>query len=632
MIYPLGAFRGDASNKFCSLKNLNNESDVEQFFVVRLLEHLGYTEDYLKTKASLPEESIGKGRRRHKYVPDYMGYADRRKLRPILVVDAKSPLETAEEGVRDAQDYAAILHRRLEDPKPEIYCVGTSGLRTVVKHFDREKPEFDLVFDDFVDGNPKFDDFSALLSRASLTRVTTPVGATFEFKKPELAEIRGVFEACHDLIYTKDNLSPQAAFYEFSKLMFLKLREDKKLRDAPELKRLIDSRQPLPPEKIVFSVRTIVQNESVDPNPINLMLFRRLREDLEHEILLHRKKRIFDKGEDLELKPATVKEVVKHLEHYDLYGIDEDLNGRMFETFLGATMRGQALGQFFTPRSVVDFMTQLADIEVRANHVDTVIDLCCGTGGFLIEAMAIMSGEARKLKNLSGKERESVLRAIRDEQLVGVDAGKDPPIARIARINMYLHGDGGSHIYFADALDKQVEIEEGLEPELRAEREELQRLLGTKGHKFDVALSNPPFAKRYKWAEADAKVTMEQYALHWYKTKDGVRKVRSSIKSNIMFLERYSDVLKLGGKLCTVIDESVLNTPTDKEVRQFLLDNFLIKAIISLPQDAFERAGANVKTSVLFLVKKESPDEEQPIPSMGVVKTLGLLNQGQSQH
>jgi len=36
------------------------------------------------------------------------------------------------------------------------------------------------------------------------------------------------------------------------------------------------------------------------------------------------------------------------------------VNGRMFEAFLAATMRGQALGQFFTPRSIVKLMTQLA--------------------------------------------------------------------------------------------------------------------------------------------------------------------------------------------------------------------------------------------------------------------------------
>jgi len=44
---------------------------------------------------------------------------------------------------------------------------------------------------------------------------------------------------------------------------------------------------------------------------------------------------------------------VRRLEHTFLFGIDVDLNGRLFETFLSATMRGKDLGQFFTPRSIV---------------------------------------------------------------------------------------------------------------------------------------------------------------------------------------------------------------------------------------------------------------------------------------
>ena len=109
---------GYDKNKFCQLRNLDNESDVEQFFVVELLAHLGYTDDYLRTKTTVQEETIGKGKRRRIYVPDYIGYADRKKRRPVLIIDAKAPDGSAEEGVREAQDYAAVVHRKLQAPKP----------------------------------------------------------------------------------------------------------------------------------------------------------------------------------------------------------------------------------------------------------------------------------------------------------------------------------------------------------------------------------------------------------------------------------------------------------------------------------------------------------------------------------
>jgi type I restriction enzyme M protein len=628
MIYPLRlSAPGDMSNKFCSLRNLKNESDVEQFFVIRLLSHLGYTDDYVDTKATLKEENIGKGQKKRNYIPDYIGYGDRKKNRPLLIIDAKSPTESAEDGVRDAQLYASVLRRRLDEPKPEIYCLGTSGTRTVVRHFDRNQTEFDLLFEEFVDGNEKFRELTSFLSRQTLGHITIPIGAAFEFRKPELDEVRGIFEACHEIIWRKDNMSPQAAFYEFSKLMFVKLREDRRLRDDLDLKRLIDTRQPLPPEKVVFSVGTILKNEEVDPNPINLMLFRRLRESLEYEIGQKRKKRIFDADEELRLKPSTVKEVVKYLEHYDLFGIDVDLNGRMFETFLSATMRGPGLGQFFTPRSVVDFMTALVDLCVTAEHVDTVLDLCCGTGGFLIEAMAQMAEKTKELVMLTESDKEEILKSIRDDNLYGIDAGTDPPIARIARINMYLHGDGGSHIFFADALNKCVSIEEGLEAELRTEREELQALFVKQGRLFDVALTNPPFAKRYNSAEPDGREILEQYQLSWYNTPDGTRKRKASLKSNVMFLERYYDLLQPSGTLCTIIDESVLNTQSDKEVRRFILERFYIRAIISLPQWAFFEAGSNVKTSILLLTKKKDLSNDQPSTFYARCENIGYDRQ-----
>ena len=134
-----------------------------------------------------------------------------------------------------------------------------------------------------------------------------------------------------------------------------------------------------------------------------------------------------------------------------MFGIDEDLNGRLFETFLNATMRGRELGQFFTLRSVVKMMSKLADLRVTCKRQDHVLDGCCGSGGFLIEALTIMRNTIRGNGSLTTKEKEDLIDTVCNECLYGIDYGKDPPLARIARINMYLHGDGGSRIYYADA-------------------------------------------------------------------------------------------------------------------------------------------------------------------------------------
>lgn len=158
-------------------------------------------------------------------------------------------------------------------------------------------------------------------------------------------------------------------------------------------------------------------------------------------------------------------------------------------------------------------------------------------------------------------------------------------------------------------------IEDTLIPELKAEREELKKILNDEKETIDVVLTNPPFAMPYKKNEADHKRILMQYSLAFQRTKseDGASlRLKASLKTNVMFIQRYYDFLKPTGKLITIIDESVINTQTDKDCRDFIYDNFLVRAIISLPRMTFFRAGANVKTSILYLEKKKNKDDEQP--------------------
>lgn len=208
----------------------------------------------------------------------------------------------------------------------------------------------------------------------------------FEFKKPGRGALQSIFETCHKLIWKTEKRSPSSAFYEFTKLMFIKLNEDRKLKQNPDFKKAIETSGKISRDSVVFGLHWIKREEKTDANPVNTILFKNLRKDLESEITEKKKKRIFETDEQIDLEPSTIKEVVKLLEHYDLISIDEDLNGRLFETFLNATMRGRELGQYFTPRTVVKFMTNMADLQANEQHTDKVLDGCCGTGGLRARA------------------------------------------------------------------------------------------------------------------------------------------------------------------------------------------------------------------------------------------------------
>lgn len=88
--------------------------------------------------------------------------------------------------------------------------------------------------------------------------------------------------------------------------------------------------------------------------------------------------------------------------------MEEDIHGRMFEAFLDATIRGKDIGQFFTPRDVVNLMVGIGDPKVTKTHVDKVLDACCGSGGFLISALSGMLSQLKNMKNVSSKEREEL--------------------------------------------------------------------------------------------------------------------------------------------------------------------------------------------------------------------------------
>jgi type I restriction enzyme M protein len=602
-------------NLFCSISDLSNEAAVEQFFVNRLLSWLKYPDKQIKPKTAIETLSVSKGHKKVQYKPDYI-LLDA-EASPRWLVDAKAPTEKLQDWIGQCAGYSLAINRKFKG-KPNIrYFMLTNGLKTHVYEWDDEEPVLSLDFEDFKKNNPKLTSLCDLLSSASIQnwQAATPLvaGGGFIFQRPTPAVVNAVFSKINNTIYKRDNISQAAAFHEFVKIIFLKIRADRNLHNKYPTE--MGAQSPIPEQDVKFSVRWIESLEDQHANPLDVQ-FQDLLKSLEQEIAQGSKKRIYDQNEHIRIKPETVKTVVKLLERLDLFSIDEDLNGRLFETFLNSTMRGKALGQYFTPRSVVKLTTQLADVSASLKHVDTIIDPCCGSGGFLIEAMAIMDRQVRANKGLSDTDRKKLYKRIREDSLFGIDVGREPPIARIARINMYLHGDGGSRIYIAEGLDKELEVTKDLPPEVAAEVVELRKLLG-KHEGFDVILTNPPFSKEYDPKELSDKAILDEY-----KIAAGHRKKK--VRSNVLFLERYHDLLRPGGRVIAIIDDSVLGGRDYRYARDYIREHFIIKAVVSLPGDAFQRSQARVKTSILYLKKKEVPTEEQADVFMWYCTAVGI--------
>jgi type I restriction enzyme M protein len=484
-------------NLYCDSKTLKNEASVEKNFVDRLLADLGYDDPDIRVKTSLKEIKVGRGSKSELYKPDYIIF---HRNVPVVVADAKDPREDIEKWTLQCSSYCLELNKKF-DYNPVRYYIISNGLRTSVYQWDKEESLLTLEFLEFVTGNEKYKDLKDLVSKRNLSRVIDDQREEsekklFAFNKIALDTLFATFQRIHQFIWKKEKKKPSSVFEELIKLVFVKIRKDRELHE-----KYGDS--PKPSKKdVVFSVRWI-DGQTESDNPVNDILFRNLVKDLEADIKSHRKKRIFDADEQIDLSPDTIRWVVSELEHIDLFAMEEDVHGRMFESFLEATARGKELGQFFTPRDVVRLMVSLADVSVTRDRVDRVLDACCGSGGFLIQAMASMLAKAGKIAGLTVKQKSELADKIRNSEIYGIDAGSDPKIYRIARMNMYLHGDGGSNIFFADSLDKRIGKVGRPSVEYDQEIAEIRKKLVNGQLKFDVILSNPPFSMKYAIDDRD---------------------------------------------------------------------------------------------------------------------------------
>ena len=589
-------------NAFCESQDLLNSADVEVLMIEPLLRALGYPNNRIRRKAAIEELILPtRGSASERYRPDYILMDS--SGQPVAVVDAKHPINEDPSDFRyQVTGYALRLNQRHQNDNPVRYCVLTNGYKTELIEWDQANPALVVQFQEFDSGEARYAELRSALSYDAFNQKQAVKDIRPEFRRPTISEVITAFGIAHNVIWKKEKKAPTKAFYELAKLLFVKLQHDRRLQET------IEEERELGPEDFYFT-RDWVHKQPT-PNPVANVLFQEIQAGIEAEILSGRKKRIFGKDESIDLAPSTVLDVIEILERFDLHGIDEDLNGRMFETFLNATVRGRELGQYFTPRSVVKYMTKAARLSIVDQKLPRVIDACCGSGGFLIEAMAELSQAITRSSQLTNAQRDRLREELHADSLYGIEANEE--IARIARLNMYLHGDGGSRIYIADSLDKELHAELGVPNETNQQLQELRRSLIDDETTFQVALTNPPFSMGYsKRKVAEARI-LEGYQIA----------TQSTMKSNVLFFERYYDLLEDGGELLTIIDDTLLNGSSAKEFRRFITQRFVIRQVVSLPFNCFFRASANIKTSIIHL-RRKFEGEEQGDVFMAIANNVG---------
>lgn len=243
------------------------------------------------------------------------------------------------------------------------------------------------------------------------------------------------------------------------------------------------------------------------------------------------------------------------------YGDSEQL-GDAYEYLLMILGSQGDLGQFRTPRHIIDMMVEIVDPQKG----DYILDPACGTAGFLISAYKHIlknNMDEKPGDKMNFDERVEVLKHI-----TGYDI--EPSMVRIAEMNMFLHGATDPDIYEYDTLTMEDRWEE----------------------KFNVILANPPFMT----------------------PKGGIKPHKKfGIKANraeVLFVDYIASHLRTEGRAGIIVPEGILFQSGNayKELRKNLIENSLI-AVISMPSGIFQPY-AGVKTSILFLDKKVAKEKQ----------------------
>ena len=353
-----------------------------------------------------------------------------------------------------------------------------------------------------------------------------------------------VLGKCHETLWQGGKRSETEAFDELAKILFVKIRDEKRRRRQGD--------------HYDFQIKTGETPKSV-ANRIKGLYQEAKAHDSE----------VFT--EDVKVDDDVLFAVINHLQGINLNKTDLDVKGVAFEVFLGDYFKGK-MGQYFTPRELVEFIIKM----IEPHYEERILDPACGSGGFLLYAMDYIQKEASQYYKEGTREHRDYWHNFARDQLFGIEV--NDAISRVAKMNMILHDDGHSNVIGSDALinfDKLYDQNRGFEKE-----------------SFDIILTNPPFGANIKKEE---KSYLGNYKLG---------EKRNSQKTEILFLERCFDFLKWGtGKLAIILPDGVLNNSSLQYVRDYIEQHYEILAVVSLPQIAFKYYEAGVKPSILLLRK-----------------------------
>lgn len=395
------------------------------------------------------------------------------------------------------------------------------------------------------------------------------------------------FRRCHNYIAGTEGMHKTEAFWELLKLIFCKIEDERS-------------------GVLQFYVTPAELSNGFSAATAKA----RIQKILEERVVEKYPTIFVGADRELNMKANVVAYVVSQLQRYSLIASPVDVKGIAYEEVVGSNLRGDR-GEFFTPRNACRMAVTMLDPQPS----EKVFDPACGTGGFLITAMNHALAHLDESERIQWRdpakpndfERHELFRkrsAYFATHVSGFDL--NPALVRAAKMNMVMNNDGEGGLLQANSLAN---------PHTWSSEAAQRVPLGS----VDVVFTNPPFGANIV---IDDQTILEQYdlAAMWDKqddgswvmrlNKNGEKVLQKSQPPEILFIERCVQFLVEGsGRMAMVIPNGILNNPALGYVRQWMLRNTQIIAVVDMDRDLFQPKN-DTQTSMV-LMRRLSREERE---------------------